>query len=124
MLHLDRLAFQVLASCSCFLVLSAILNLAVAGTLAQRRQFKEALAESEALHRLMIADNATADIIVRYDADGRVVLYASPSVRQLRLRAGGRDRTQHGRIRPSRTIRRRAAKSPTRSRRQEDVRSS
>ena len=77
-LHGDR-ATQVL-SIQGFLAISAILNLAVAGTLAQRRQFREALAKSEALHRL-IADNAT-DIIVRYDTAGLIV-YASPSVRQL-----------------------------------------
>jgi len=78
LLHLDR-ATQVL-TIQAFLALSAVLNLAVAGTLAQRRQFKEALAESEIMHR-MIAENAN-DIIVRANVDG-VILYASPSVRQL-----------------------------------------
>jgi PAS domain S-box-containing protein len=63
-----------------FLLINAVVNLAVATTLAQRRRLKDAVMESEVRYR-QLAEYAT-DMIVRYDTNG-VIEFASPSVRQL-----------------------------------------
>ncbi|MFI4975682.1 MAG: PAS domain S-box protein [Caulobacterales bacterium] len=76
--HGDRIEQIIMLQAS--LVVAATISLAVSATLMQRRQFKDALTDSEARYRQLT--ERSSDIIMRSNSAG-VIEYISPACRQL-----------------------------------------